>query len=221
MFALGLAGAHRVGKTTLAQVFAEAADLRFVRTSSSELIKAMGFDINAHMSLQERLVLQAVILDDAHQKYLEAKPYGFVTDRTPLDMLAYTMSEITQERANELANSPGLSELMTAYVDRCFKVANECFDSIVVIQPGIKVVDDKAKVTAPTSEIYIEKINSIIIAQTANPKLNGGMAGVLKRGINDLDDRIAALVKIYMDHHQRHMEKLHNNIATSVASSIH
>lgn len=89
----GLAGAHRSGKTSLAKKTAEDLGLHFHATSTTEVARSFGFDPVAPMSLEERVALQVALLHH-HVKTLDKLPRPAIVDRTPADILAYTLAEI-------------------------------------------------------------------------------------------------------------------------------
>ncbi|MFN6383158.1 MAG: AAA family ATPase, partial [Pseudanabaena sp.] len=86
---LGLCGAHRTGKTTLAIAISSDLNLPFVRTTTSQVFAQLGLDPAEPMDFQTRLFVQNHVLDAAEQVWQEsASP--FISDRTPIDMIAYT-----------------------------------------------------------------------------------------------------------------------------------
>ncbi len=90
---LGLCGSHRTGKTTLAQMFAEEYDLDFVVTTTSEVFAEHGLKPSSPMDFTTRLWIQDKIISAA-EKIWSGCDTPFITDRTPLDMLAYTLGDI-------------------------------------------------------------------------------------------------------------------------------
>lgn len=91
---IGISGAHGCGKTTLAKEFALRSGLEYLPASVNEMAKSAGY---AHgsvsLSLTERIDLQWVMLG-AFRKFLAKCPADCITDRTPLDVAAYTLAEI-------------------------------------------------------------------------------------------------------------------------------
>ena len=90
-FRIAFAGSSGTGKTTLAEWAAETFDLLFNPVGSRTVAKAMGFDnpydVDAmpgkRAEFQRRLVTDKRAWEDEHP--------NFITDRTTLDNLAYTM----------------------------------------------------------------------------------------------------------------------------------
>lgn len=87
---IAFCGASGTGKTTLSQYVAAALDLDLNPVGSRSVAKAMGFEspydvdkAGRRAEFQRRLVTEKRAWEDAHDR--------FVTDRTTLDNLAYTM----------------------------------------------------------------------------------------------------------------------------------
>ncbi|MDA8175217.1 MAG: AAA family ATPase [Nitrospiraceae bacterium] len=160
--AIGLCGSHRSGKTTLAGLLAEKTGLPFIKTNTSGVFKRAGLDPAAPMDAETRLSIQNLVLDAAIEEWIKAGIGGFITDRTPLDMIAYTMADI---QGTTRIDEQGFS----GYIQRCFKAANRFFKLIVVIQPGIPLV--KAEGKAALNTAYLEHLNSLVLGLCADERL--------------------------------------------------
>lgn len=183
---IGLCGSHRTGKTTLAQKLAEYHQLKFVESSVTEVFKQHSahhtpLKPDTKMDFEARLWIQQRILEAAEQWWHHA-PEDFVTDRTPLDFMAYTLCDVqgaTQVNFNEL----------NEYLDRCFTVTNQVFSHIVVVQPGIPLVYAEGK--AALNQAYIEHLNTVILGLCHDERLHCPVT-VLKREVIDLKQRLIA-----------------------------
>lgn len=184
---IGLPGAHRVGKTTLAKAFAAESDIPFAQTSTSEVMAKFGFDPQKDYDLTTRLYIQNRILDAAVEVY-KASGHTFITDRTPLDMLAYMMADIQRENTDEITE-----EAFANYVERCFSVTNQYFTTLIVVQPGIELVEDRTK--APCKAAYIEHINSLIIGLVTDER-NQTTKHFIRRDKLDLKVRMTAVFDV-------------------------
>lgn len=151
---LGLSGAHRTGKSTLAKAFSEKSGIPFVPTTATEVFKRLGVDPKADLPFGERLKIQWEILNEFSTLWSEHT--DFITDRTPIDMLAYTLADV---RRGNLSSSD--DEQLKAYSKECFALTNRFFSTIVVVQPGIEAKDAEGK--APASYGYTDHINRLII----------------------------------------------------------
>ena len=182
---IGLCGAHRTGKTSLARAFAEKHGLEFVQTSASQVFKDFGMDAATRYAFDTRLSIQEEILKrfDAQYATVGAKPA--ITDRTPLDMLAYTLAEAAQDHV-----PAELQDRFKKYVQSCIDVTNKRFGVLLVDQPGIQVVEEEGK--AALNDAYIEHLNSIILGLSVDERIKA-QHFYIRRSMTDMDERIAAL----------------------------
>lgn len=125
----GICGAHRSGKTTLARAVAEKLEIHFEATNTSEVMRAKGFEMVSDMSVERRIAAQEALLDH-HEELLHRLPRPVVLDRTPLDMIAYMLGEVTMHNT-----SAELGTRIMEYVDRAHAIAATHYDSIFVLRP--------------------------------------------------------------------------------------
>ncbi|MBD2318102.1 AAA family ATPase [Phormidium tenue] len=158
---LGLCGAHRTGKTTLAIAISSHLNIPFVRTTTSQVFAQLGLDPAEPMDFQTRLFVQNHVLDAAEQVWQEsASP--FISDRTPIDMIAYTLGDIQGKTDVDF-------NLLSQYIDRCFASTNQFFQKLAIIQPGIPLVYEVGK--AALNAAYIEHINVLVIGLCSDRRL--------------------------------------------------
>lgn len=186
---IGLCGPHRVGKSSLAKAFAEMAGMLYVETSISEVFQKMGLDPRAEYPIEQRLMIQEVILGALCLQYRKARAVSkvFIADRTPIDMASYMLADVAR---STVADQPGVAKLVNAYVDRCFAATVEHFAVVVQIQPGIKVVDAPGK--APPCPAYIEHLNALQLGLLADER-NKVVRFAMPRVVLTMDDRVSAL----------------------------
>lgn len=136
---LGLSGAHRTGKTTLAGPIAKDNDVPFVQSSAGEIAKRLGIDINTDVDYGIWLTFHEEILDVFEAEYkIQTTP--FVTDRTPFDVAAYLLARVPANLSD-----PSLIIRTEIFVRRCFDIANKYFMAVVVIPPAINYVPAPGK----------------------------------------------------------------------------
>ena len=92
-----LCGAHRTGKTTLAKAFSNYSGMPFVQTGASHVFADMGLDPKVDYPLEVRLDIQKRILESFEKQCSSVKTKHFITDRTPIDFMAYMMADIQRE----------------------------------------------------------------------------------------------------------------------------
>ena len=181
---IGLSGAHRTGKSSLARAFAEKHGIPFVETSASQVFKDLGIDPAATHDFSTRLTVQEEILkrfDAMYAKY----PGEAITDRTPLDMLAYTLAEAVGNAVSQEDQAR-----FKKYIESCIFVTNRRFSTILVVQPGIPVVWAEGK--AALNDAYIEHLNSLILGLACDERIKPAHF-YIPRDMTDMDERISAL----------------------------
>lgn len=181
---LGLCGAHRTGKTTLAIAISTDLNLPFVRTTTSQVFAQLGLDPAEPMDFQTRLFVQNHVLDAAEQVWQEsASP--FISDRTPIDMIAYTLGDIQGKTDVDF-------NLLSQYMDRCFASTNQFFQNLAIIQPGIPLVYAEGK--AALNAAYIEHINVLVIGLCSDRRLKTNVFCNARNAI-DLETRILNILE--------------------------
>jgi hypothetical protein len=178
---VGFCGAHRTGKTELAGAVAAALGVNFIETTTSAVFASAGIAPSAVKDFGERMRIQPKVLDSAEALWRGETIY--VTDRTPIDMLAYTLADIQ-------GGTRADPEAVAAYAERCFKSANRHFDLLVLVQPGITIVDAPGK--AAPNPAYIEHFNSLAMGLLSDERLQVPHK-VLRRSITRLVDRQVAV----------------------------
>ena len=176
---IGLCGGHRTGKTTLAEAVAQRAGMPFVKTSTSEVFKGHALDPSKPMDFKQRLWIQNRILDTANELW-HAEQRQFITDRTPLDMAAYTLADV------QGATEVNFLEL-EGYLARCFEATNRLFRVLVLIQPGIPLMHEAGK--AALNEGYLEHLNYLILGLCNDDRIKSRFI-FISRNVTALEDRI-------------------------------
>lgn len=181
---LGLCGAHRTGKTTLAKAITSSLDIPFVQTTTSQVFADLGLDPAAPMDFATRLFVQNHVLDAAEKIWQNAAS-PFVSDRTPIDMIAYTLGDIQGKTEVNF-------EALHQYTNRCFAITNQYFQNLAIIQPGIPLVYEEGK--AALNSAYIEHINILVIGLCADSRLTAKVFCNDREAIA-LDVRISTILK--------------------------
>lgn len=179
--AIGLCGAHRVGKTSLAEALGDALQFPFVKTTTSEVFKNRGIKPDAPMTMETRLSIQRQILQAAATLW-SLETGRFVTDRTPLDMAAYTLADIQGTTKLELHE-------LYEYLDDCFRTTNRFFASLIIVPPGIPLVHEQGK--AALNESYIEHVHNLVVGLCHDERIKPDVFS-LPRTTLSLNDRLNA-----------------------------
>lgn len=181
---IGLTGAHRTGKTTLARRYAQLTGAEFVETNVSATFKRLGIEPRRVKGIQERIAVQREVLKDLVLRYERIKGAAIV-DRTPLDLAAYMLADVHQS-INEKADRS-----VMAYVRECNAITARTFAAVVVVQPGIPIKDAPGK-AAPV-EGYMELLNQVCMGLACSA---GCKAFFLPRDETDLEVRLDTLCRI-------------------------
>lgn len=154
---VGFVGVSGSGKTTLAKTVAHTTDNSvFVKTTVSEIYKKLGKDPKVAMTIDERLDVQEVILNELRIQWAEAlannQDKAFVlTDRTPYCFISFMLAEVSGY--GELTESQ--NNRITRYVIEC-QLAALMFDCIFHLPFPLSQWDrqDQDKVCAITTSSY-------------------------------------------------------------------
>lgn len=191
---IGLVGAHRVGKSTLAKYLAEKTGRKYVPVSISDMQKKHGYDssrqdypFEIRMIIQEHLLkefTEKLVIMPSMYKIIALEHYQepkLVFDRTPLDLIGYTLIHVNDQLTDEQ------SQWLLEYIERCIKLTNEYFDGVMLVQPGIPLVTDNTTSSKASAGI-IEHLNAIYTSYMIDPRVRSSTA-ILPRDMLDLDDR--------------------------------
>lgn len=187
---LGLCGGHRTGKTTLAIALSSHLNIPFVRTTTSQVFADLDLDPAKPMDFETRLFVQNYILDAAEEIWQSCST-SFISDRTPIDMIAYTLADIQGKTEVDF-------DLLGQYVDNCFASTNRFFQKLAIVQPGIPLVYEQGK--AALNAAYIEHINVLVIGLCNDSRLKADVFCNPREAIA-LDTRINRISKEFFDSH--------------------
>lgn len=192
-----LTGAHRTGKTTLAKAFSERSGIPFVKTGASQVFADMALDPKIDYPMKIRLGIQRKILE-SFEKQCKSVNGMFITDRTPIDFMAYTLADCQRE------NVPvHLHEEIEKYMNDCISLTNWLFPILMVVQPGIKVVEEPGK--APAHTAYVEHINHLIMGIVVSERIESENF-YIPRYMTDLEERVNCLNFALKKTSQRYQE---------------
>jgi hypothetical protein len=178
----GLCGAHRTGKSTLARLISDRCDIPFVQTSVSDVFNSLGFDPAHNLTLIDRLKVQNAVLDACISKW-RIQESLFVTDRTPIDFIAYMLASTRQE---ELTDE--LDRKVQSYFSRCLEILDIYFNTIIEVKPGIPVIQESGK--ASTMQSHIDHIALLVSGLcSAHSSNSGPIIGEIDHSLLDLDVR--------------------------------
>lgn len=181
---LGICGSHRTGKTTLARTMAETSGLFFLESKVSDTFRRMRVDPRADLPFEDRLYVQYQILYDMERLYFEAPTSHFITDRTPIDVYSYLLADVQRTTLDPVQEG----DLERFWAETC-RVVNRHFELVMVIQPGIDLIEAEGK--APATTGYVEHVNAVIIGLVMGRSYADLETNIIlmKREITDLRER--------------------------------
>lgn len=181
---LGICGSHRTGKTTLARTMAETSGLFFLESKVSDTFRRMRVDPRADLPFEDRLYVQYQILYDMERLYFEAPTSHFITDRTPIDVYSYLLADVQRTTLDPVQEG----DLERFWAETC-RIVNRHFELVMVIQPGIDLIEAEGK--APATTGYVEHVNAVIIGL------------VMGRSYADLETNIILMKREIIDLRER------------------
>lgn len=189
---IGLLGAHRTGKSTLMNAFVK--KYPAVKATSFNISgwqKSLGFassiqnqSFDIRMQIQEHLYI-------AFDKHLESlrtqdsvlrQESLYISDRTPLDLIGYTMIHANGNISKEQ------SDWLLDYVDKCIKLTNKYYDKLILIQPGITPVKDTDTSAEPILG-FMEHLNAIYLSYMIDNRVTPQKL-IMPRDLLDLQQRV-------------------------------
>lgn len=201
-------GAHGVGKTTLAKAYAEKSGAIFVETSVSPIIRAMGFDPSCSTyDYSTRLTIQEGVLAGVDAIYNCVPPGALaVADRTPIDMLGYTLAEAVGDHVPVYE-----FERLAKYMERCYEVLNRRFATVMLVQPGIPLQPGRDG-KALANLAYIEHLNSLMLGLSVDPRMQINHF-YIPRALLTIEERLAAIENATKRTSMYHQQNLNDHLS--------
>lgn len=175
-------GAHRSGKSTLARRISADLGYHFYEASFGRMAKELGFDAVADLTLEERMKMQEAVLA-RYQAEINDLPRPCITDRTPLDMMAYMMAEVGMHSQLD----PEMAARIVRYKDACIDIVARFFGCLVVCRPLPAYVFEVGK--PPENVAFQWHIQMLIEAGVDRAQFRGVCIGYL----NSFDLEVRAL----------------------------
>lgn len=181
---IGLCGAHRTGKTTLARAYADLMQVTFMPVSISQMQKNIGYDSSYQKySWVQRKDIQLSLLEQFEDKLRAINPtHQVIMDRTPLDLIGYLLIHVNEDVPTQ---DHGFVQY---FINQCVELTNKYFAKVVLVQPGVPLVNEN-NTSAIANGPVIELLNSIYRGYV-HPESLHIPHSIIPRAITDLSLRI-------------------------------
>ena len=164
---IGIIGAHRTGKSTIAQEVANELAIPYVDASvgSDFVWKNSGYQYHDRVTFLERLEIQEALLEGIGQKlYAHQNQPNWVIDRSPIDILAYLMVSL-DDTCTRLVDGR-----VKQFREQCIELTEEYYSQLVIVQPEIEYDEVRGKAgkvfkTAAMQDALTDIITGVCLRQ--------------------------------------------------------
>lgn len=183
---IGLAGAHRTGKTTLAKAWAKQEDIDFVTISTTRVFEELALTPQTTTTAAARLQVQRALVQRCDEVFIGRRT-AFISDRTPLDVAAYTLADAVQG-----FYTPHQQQEVQKIITDCIDICNAAFKTVLLIKPDPAIGYRAEKGKPDADSAYQEHVDLLIHGMLADERFTRPYF-VMGAGMPDLDERTEAL----------------------------
>lgn len=208
-YRIGITGAQGSGKTTLAKFIDEHYGITYVDAGVGALMTRLGVNVGDPMPLFERLQVQMEVA--RHIELVTRGAEGFVIDRTPADVMAYTLDLVGQ------TNDQRCIDLALEIERFCHKTALSNFNAIA-LRPGVnlRAEDYERAQRGSLDRLYVARIDSLMCGELTkiNSLAKSGdlQVFVLSETCISVDARARSIMRVI----DRHVERIESRISNRV-----
>lgn len=158
---IAMAGAHRTGKTTLAERLSLDQDLAMIYTDVSSIFKnitpAKAEELSMISGFHERIRIQNMVVDQITNKISQAEEFS-IFDRSFFDVFGY--SDVFLSKIISGLPAPLRSNALVSYHGHLSAIGNlyDCFDFHIVVQPGIDFQENDKSCSKETQSDIADSI---------------------------------------------------------------
>lgn len=202
MTRIGITGAHKSGKTTLAKAVAKKWGIPFVETSLSDVLRAYGVTPNEELPFARRLEVQQGMIGHLINVLTDAGD-DFISDRTFMDIAAMTLSFMPH------GVSSLESETVRMIVDQCYRAQESFFDKTIIVTNSFEppVTEDEAEKGA-YCWAWNFQISAIVKGLALNP-MNRCNTSFLPETASSLPRRMEHMERMVSEMQQEAAELIH------------
>nr|AKG47550.1 hypothetical protein pA_00110 [Pectobacterium carotovorum] len=205
LFKLGLCGAQGSGKTTLAKHFSDKTGIPYFDANVRGILARNGFDCRADMSLSEYMRMQKTVCFELLSSYPDE---SFVTDRTPIDVVAFTLAYIPPTITIDTELGKDIELLMIDIIESARLSMERNFSNAILLRGSFVPSDDSTRTDrASTHLAYRMKLESLMEGEFRRfvefSYSNSIEFAVMPTDITDLTKRNEPLTRLYEKHIDR------------------
>lgn len=198
---IGLCGAQGTGKTTLAQAYSKASGIPYIDAKVGEFLSDIGVDLSrSDMPIVERMKAQLMVA--GHIATITEAPglheTGFITDRTPIDVMGYTHDIAVPHYKND-----DVLELYAKIHMVCLETISNNFNLCLMLRPAVRLSSQDHNRTQRGSlqPFYVNHIDMLIasmIMSFSKKVIDGSLSrfAFIQDNVIDLESRVDAVSEI-------------------------
>lgn len=185
---IGLSGAQRTGKTTLAKAWSEKTGMPYVTISAGKVIASKGWECKDIRDPLVRIDIQAALVEEC-DRIFQGRKEPFISDRTPIDVAAYLLADMGQERL-PLDRETQVMEM----IEDCIDITNVCFGGLIICPPVLPYIEELGKPLE--NNAYQAHIHALILGLAGDDRVNI-THWYLGRKCLDMEVRLNAVGAVY------------------------
>jgi len=183
-----ITGPSGTGKTTLARELSSALRLPYITTSAKNVWPEFGIEKHADAFKLDDLVFAEYQMAVVKDREIMIKNESFITDRSPVDNLVYTM--------DSLASKPN----MVKYIDEIKKIVElhiSMYVDLLIYLPftgSIELEDDGARITSPYYQHSITGLFNIVLGEILGTRIAQSNIHVLTYTSRDINFKVNSIL---------------------------
>lgn len=185
----GLAGAHGTGKTTLAEAYSQESGMPFLHFDTREVMKKAGVSKTSIKDIRERMRVQRLIVERCDELFNRSRTPR-ITDRTPIDVAAYTIADITQHCDAD----KWVQDEAQAIINDCIDLMNLSFMCALVVPPAIPYVAEPGR---PAPNLAYQEHHHLLVCGLLSDERAKTPWWLINRDHAGIDQRVEIAINIW------------------------